>query len=56
MLIFTAASGLCGMATSAAFLIFARVLQGVGAAVLIPQVLTIIQVIFPPEETRSASP
>lgn len=54
MLVFTAASGLCGMATSAAFLIFARVLQGVGAAMLIPQVLTIIQVIFPPEEKGKA--
>lgn len=54
MLVFTAASGLCGMAASAAFLIFARVLQGIGAAILIPQVLTIIQVIFPPEEKGKA--
>ncbi|MED2253530.1 MFS transporter [Brevibacillus parabrevis] len=54
MIIFTVASALCGFSTSAGFLIFSRVIQGVGAALLIPQVLAIIQVIFPPEEKGKA--
>src|SRR5688500_16417023 len=33
---FTAASVLCGIATSASFLIIARALQGIGAAFLVP--------------------
>src|SRR5262249_35523982 len=40
---FTLASGLCGLAPSAPILIVARVAQGVGAALLVPQVLTGIQ-------------
>src|SRR5690606_26232107 len=40
----------CGMAPSIEWLIIARVLQGVGAAVMIPQVLAIVQVTFPPQE------
>ncbi|MGG1154725.1 MFS transporter [Brevibacillus formosus] len=52
--IFIAASALCGFSLSAGFLIFSRVIQGIGAAILIPQVLSIIQVIFPPEERGKA--
>ena len=36
------------------FLIYSRIIQGIGAALLIPQVLSIIQVIFPPEERGKA--
>lgn len=47
---FTLASAACGMAPSIEWLIAARVLQGIGAAVMIPQVLAIVQVTFPPQE------
>ncbi len=46
MTIFTVASGLAGYAPSPAFLIGARALQGIGAALMYPQVLSIIQVTF----------
>jgi EmrB/QacA subfamily drug resistance transporter len=46
---FTLASTLCAAAPSAEALIAARVLQGLGAALLWPQVLSIIQVEFAPE-------
>ena len=46
MTIFTAASALAGYAPSAVFLIGARALQGLGAALMYPQVLSIIQVTF----------
>ncbi|AWX56121.1 MFS transporter [Brevibacillus brevis] len=52
--IFIVASALCGISMSGGFLIFSRVIQGIGAAILIPQVLSIIQVIFPPEERGKA--
>ncbi|RAT94868.1 MFS transporter [Brevibacillus sp. Leaf182] len=37
--IFIVASALCGIPMSGGFLIFSRVIQGIGAAILIPQVL-----------------
>ncbi len=43
---FTAASILCGLATSARLLIIARALQGVGAAFLVPGSLAIISATF----------
>ncbi|WP_152648778.1 MFS transporter [Streptacidiphilus anmyonensis] len=43
LLVFTAASALCGAAPDIAVLVVARVLQGVGGAMLYPQVLAIIQ-------------
>ncbi len=45
--VFTAASLWCGLSGSAAMLITARVVQGVGAGVLTPQTLSTITRIFP---------
>src|SRR6266540_1454543 len=42
--VFTAASLLCGLAPSIAVLVGARIAQGLAAAVLFPQVLSIIRV------------
>ena len=51
---FTAASMLCGLAPTAPFLILARAVQGVAGALLFPQVLSIMQVTFPPHERAKA--
>ncbi|RFZ48473.1 Multidrug resistance protein stp [Mycobacterium marinum] len=47
--VFTAASVLCGLAGSIEMLIAARAAQGLGAAAMAPQTLSIIIQIFPPE-------
>ncbi len=47
---FTAASAVCGLAPNIENLIFARTVQGIAAAMMVPQVLAIVHVIFPPEE------
>lgn len=47
---FTLASALCGLAPTIETLIGARVLQGFAGAMMTPQVLAIVQVIFPPKE------
>lgn len=44
--LFTVASAACGLAPTAAFLVAARVLQGAAAALLMPQVLAIINTIY----------
>lgn len=54
LFIFTVASALCGLAPSADALIAARVLQGVGGALLTPQTLAILTTIFPPERRGAA--
>lgn len=54
MAIFTVASGLCGFAQSPAALIGARALQGLGAALLMPQVLTSLRVLFDGDQRRRA--
>jgi EmrB/QacA subfamily drug resistance transporter len=51
---FTIASTLCGLAPSIETLIAARVLQGIGGAMMTPQTLAIAQVIFPPKERAAA--
>ncbi|MDP2119913.1 MAG: MFS transporter [Hoeflea sp.] len=51
---FTLASTLCGLAPDINTLIAARVLQGVGGAMMTPQTLAIAQVIFPPRERAAA--
>lgn len=45
---FTLASALCGLADSPAGLLIARALQGLGGALLFPQVISSILTIFPP--------
>jgi EmrB/QacA subfamily drug resistance transporter len=51
---FTLLSALCGAAQSPAMLISCRVAQGVFGAIMIPQVLSVIQVIFPARERIKA--
>jgi EmrB/QacA subfamily drug resistance transporter len=51
---FTVASMLCGLAPSAGFLIVARVLQGVGGALLAPASLAILQASFRAEDRSRA--
>ena len=51
---FAAASLLCGIAPSAGVLIAARALQGVGAALLMPESLAIIQAVFRPADRAPA--
>lgn len=47
---FTAASLLCGIAPDPGMLVASRLLQGAMAAMMVPQVLAIIHVTFPPHE------
>jgi EmrB/QacA subfamily drug resistance transporter len=52
--VFTAASVACGFAPSPGWLIGFRAVQGLGAAMLMPQTLTIITNTFPPERRGAA--
>ncbi len=54
LFVFTAASLWCGLAGSVDMLIAARVVQGLGAALLTPQTLSTITRIFPPERRGAA--
>ncbi|HEX2645623.1 MAG TPA: MFS transporter, partial [Candidatus Dormibacteraeota bacterium] len=54
LFVFTAASALCGLSQNPSELIAARVVQGVGGALLTPQTLAIITTIFPPERRGAA--
>jgi len=54
LFVFTAASALCGISQNANELIAARILQGVGGAILTPQTLSIITTLFPPERRGAA--
>ena len=51
---FTVMSALCGAATGPGMLIACRVVQGAMGAIMVPQVLAVIQVIFPPAERIKA--
>jgi EmrB/QacA subfamily drug resistance transporter len=51
---FTLASALCGLAQTPSMLIGSRVLQGLFGAVMFPQILSVIQVTFPPRERAGA--
>ena len=52
--IFTVASVLCGFSQNSTELISARIVQGVGGALLTPQTLAILTSIFPPERRGAA--
>src|SRR6266550_2366783 len=52
--VFTLASLACGLAPSAGFLIGARAVQGVGAALMNPATLSIIVATFPPRQRGQA--
>jgi EmrB/QacA subfamily drug resistance transporter len=52
--VFTLASAACGLSQDASQLILFRVAQGVGAALLTPQTLSILSNIFPPERRGAA--
>jgi EmrB/QacA subfamily drug resistance transporter len=54
LVIFTCASLWCGLAGSAASLIAARSVQGIGAALMNPATLSIITATFPPRERGTA--
>jgi EmrB/QacA subfamily drug resistance transporter len=46
LLVFAAASAACGLAPTTTILIWARAIQGIGSALMYPQVLAIIQINF----------
>jgi len=54
LLVFAASSLACGLASSAGFLIGARTVQGVGAALMSPATLGIISATFPPRQRGMA--
>src|SRR5438132_2508611 len=54
LFVFTVASALCGFSQNPTQLIGARILQGVGGALLTPQTLAILTTIFPPERRGAA--
>jgi EmrB/QacA subfamily drug resistance transporter len=53
VLVFTAASLMCGLAWSPAALLAARVIQGIGAAIMTPTALSIISTTFPEGSERN---
>lgn len=54
VVVFTLASIACGLAPGAGFLIAARGLQGLGAALLVPQTMTLIISVFPAQRRGTA--
>jgi EmrB/QacA subfamily drug resistance transporter len=52
--LFTVASAACGFAPSAGWLIAFRAVQGLGAALLMPQTLAMLTMVFPPERRGAA--
>ena len=54
IVVFTAASAACGLAPNATTLIAFRGVQGLGAAILMPQTLAILTMVFPPERRGAA--
>ncbi len=54
LVLFTIASALCGLSQDSNQLIAARVVQGIGGAMLAPQSLTILTATFPPERRGAA--
>jgi EmrB/QacA subfamily drug resistance transporter len=54
LVVFTLASAACGFARNPEQLIIARAVQGIGGAMLTPQTLSVLTVIFPPEKRGAA--
>jgi EmrB/QacA subfamily drug resistance transporter len=54
LVLFTVASALCGLAQNTGQLIAFRALQGLGAACLMPQTLTLLTAVFPSERRGTA--
>jgi EmrB/QacA subfamily drug resistance transporter len=54
LVIFTAASVACGFAQNPTQLIIFRIIQGLGGALLTPQTLSVITMIFPPDKRGAA--
>jgi EmrB/QacA subfamily drug resistance transporter len=54
LVVFTLASGACGFAQSPAQLIIFRIIQGLGGALLTPQTLSVITMIFPSDKRGAA--
>jgi EmrB/QacA subfamily drug resistance transporter len=54
LVVFTGASLACGLSNGASMLIAARVIQGLGAAMMNPATLSIITVTFPPRQRGTA--
>ena len=54
VMLFTFGSALCGLAPDIAWLVGARVVQGVGGAIMIPQTLALVPALFPPVERGAA--
>ncbi len=54
LVVFTAASAACGFAQTPTQLIVFRIIQGVGGAMLTPQTLSVITMIFPAERRGAA--
>ncbi len=54
IVVFTAASLACGLSFTTAFLIGARVVQGIGGALMVPGSLAIITATFPPDRRGRA--
>ncbi len=48
--VFTIGSALCGLAPSIGTLVGARVVQGIGGAMMTPQTLALVPALFPPRE------
>ncbi len=54
LVVFTAASAACGLADSIGVLVAARAVQGVGAALMTPQTMSMITRVFPPARRGAA--
>jgi EmrB/QacA subfamily drug resistance transporter len=54
VVVFTLASAACGFAPTVSWLIAFRGVQGIGAALLMPQTLAILTMVFPPERRGAA--
>ncbi|MCS5603847.1 MAG: MFS transporter [Paracoccus sp.] len=52
--LFTLASAVCGLARDMPMLIGSRAVQGLGGAMMVPQVMAIMHVIFPPDDKARA--